>query len=171
MSVSDYIRYHEAEKLFKLYPTLQIVLKSLQADLNNKDEIIYSKVVGNRNMDSMPPGGSISDKTGNLAVAIENNPERAKIIQDVCELSTVIDKLTYAITSIKRVQKIILETYYWSEEEATWKQVIEELTKNNLFMSISKAKKIRKSGIEYIAMVSKITIEQYNFVVDLLKLE
>lgn len=172
--MSNYIRYHEAERLFKVYPTLKNILKCLQADLShlksNIDDEIYTQVVGNRKDGSLPPAGAISDKTGEIAVRYKQNFyfERTKLRQDINQLSTVIDKLNYAITGMRAVQRLVLETYYWTEQN-TWKQVIEVLNKHNYYMSESKAKRVRNSGINYIVTVSKITIEQYQFVMGLVE--
>jgi hypothetical protein len=174
MSVSNYIRYHEAERLFKLYPILQNILKSLQVDLQNVkieiDDEIYTQVVGNHDGSSLPPVGTISDKTANLAIRYRRNSgiEKHNRRVEINELSAVIDKLNCAITGMRTVQRLVLETYYWSEQN-TWKQVVEVLNKNNYFMSKSKAAKIRNSGIEYIMTVSKITSEQYQFVMGLVE--
>lgn len=168
MSVSNYIRYHEAERLFKLYPILKTMQKNLQVNLENIeknasiDDDIYSEAIGNRDGNSLPPTGSVSDKTGNLAIRYRRNLhlDAMKITQDIITLSAVIDQLAYTVTSMRDVQKLVLETYYWSEQN-TWKQVMEVLNKAGHFMSKSKVVKLRNKGIEYIVTVSKITLEQY----------
>lgn len=176
LSVGNYIRYHEAETLFKIYPTLQVILKSLEVDLQNLkansniDDEIYTQAIGNHEGNSLPPIGSISDKTGNIAIRLRHNLylDRKKLTKDINELSAVIDKLNYAITSMKTVQRLVLETYYWSEQN-TWKQVIDVLNKEGYFMSRSKAVKVRSSAINYIVTVSKVTTEQYQFVMGLVE--
>lgn len=172
MSVSNYIRYHEAEDLVKIYPDLEVIINSLQADLcslqNSIDDEIYTKTIGNRICDSVPPTGSISDKTGNLAIRYKQNlyNDSMQLKQDINTLSTVINKLNYAITGMKTVQRLVLETYYWTEQN-TWKEVVEVLKDKQIYMSESKAKRTRNSAIGYIATVSKVTIEQYQFVMGL----
>ncbi|MCX7773371.1 MAG: hypothetical protein N2376_09700 [Clostridia bacterium] len=172
--MGDFIRYHEAEKLFELLPTLQIVLKNLHTDLSslkgNIHDAIYSQVVGNHQGGSMPPTGSISDKTGNVAIRYRREAylERTQIIADINELSTVIDKINFALSGMRSVQRLVLETYYWSENN-TWKQVLEVLRQNSYFMSKSKATSIRNSAIEYIVSVARITYGQYTHVLDLIK--
>lgn len=173
--MGEYIRYHEAERLFKIYPSLQVILKSLQADLDNisdpdKDDDIYSECMGNRNNGGLPHSGAISDTTSNVALRYRNTnrAEKTSLMQDINNLATVIDKLNYAITGMRTVQRLVLETYYWSEQN-TWKQVVEVLKNEGHFMSQSKAIKIRNRGIQYIVTVSKITIKQYQFVMGMVE--
>lgn len=171
--MGDYIRYHEAEKLFKIYPTLQVIQKTLQTELSNicnadKDEEIYSECMGNRNGDGMPHSGAISDTTASVALRYKtaNRREKIELRKEINDLGVVIEKLTCAITSMRYVQRLILETYYWTDQN-TWKEVVEALKEKNIYMSESKAKRTRSCAIGYIATVSKVAIGQYQFVMGL----
>lgn len=172
--MGDYIRYHEAERLFKLYPTLQTLQKTLQTELinisnANKDEDIYSESMGNRIIDGMPHSGGIPDKTASVAMKYQNANKREiiELRQDIIDLDTVIDKLTCVITSMGKIQILVLESYYWNDN--TWQQVLDILSEHGYYMSESKARRVRKAAITYIATVSKITVEQYRLAVGLVE--
>ncbi len=171
-----YIRYHEAEKLFMMYPTLQSILKSLELNLQcitqgeEIDEEINSLIMGNKRLDGIiPTTGNVSDSTGNLAVKM---PVKQKILakelsKDIIKLSMIIQKINLAITKFSGKQTIIMQCFYWGEdgERLPWKQIIRKF---NPKISLRNAKDERVKGLNKIVSISKITLEDYNWVIDLI---
>ncbi len=172
-----YIRYHEAEKLFIMYPTLQSILESLQLNLKRItedeeiDNTIYTLIMGNKRLDgTIPTIGNVSDSTGNLAVKIPINQKilAKEITKDILKLSIIIQKIELAKKSFSKKQTLVMELFYWGEnsEKMTWGQVVRK-TKPEI--SVTSAKKERNCAVNKIVSISKITLEDYNWIVKLVK--
>jgi len=170
-----YLRYHEAEKIFRLYPSLNGVLESLEISLEsaNKmdelDEDIYGLCLGGRPENpTIPTAGNISDKTGNIAANYHkrSNINRIELRKDILNISSIIQKLRIARTNFTKLQKKIMEAYYW--EEMTWIEVIGEIESIKR-ISIRYAKEERKKAINKLVRLSKVTVEEYNWAMALLE--
>lgn len=171
-----YIRYHEAERLFIMYPVLKSMLESLQICLQTSierdslDEDIYELCVGSHaGSTSIPTVGNISDKTGNVAINYNKNLKitQKELKRDILLLSSVIQRINVARHSFSKLQAIILESYYWGERE-TWQGVVNEIKEKSPYtISIRQAKEERKKAINKIVSTSKITIDDYNLVLKL----
>jgi hypothetical protein len=171
--VENYIRYHEIEKLFSLWPMLEDILKSLSLDLfilrktksiEISDEYIYSMCVGNKVLDDMPPTGKIGDSTGSIAsnyskiMRYDRKDTRIDISEEVVKISLIIAKLDIAFNRLNILQKQILSLYYWDEK--SWEDIVSMLNVSKI-----KAQEERKNAIEIMVDVSLITIEAYEEVV------
>lgn len=174
MQILTYIRYHETEQLFKMYPTLKAILESLQIDLNSieeqqtLDDDIYSECIGKHGEGIIPPIGHISDTTGNVAIRYKYEATiiGKQLKSDIIKLSSVIEKLDLGIKSLTELQKLILETYYW-KESMTWKQVIEILKEHNFYKNKDQAMTERSKAINKIASIAKIDMDAFNWVIEL----
>jgi len=168
-----FIRYHEAEKLFMMYQTLQSILESLQLNLkginedNEIDDTIYALIMGNKRLDrTVPMIGNVSDSTGSLAVKIPINQKilAKEITKDVLKLSIIIQKIELAKKNFSKKQTLIMELFYWGEN--TWGQVVNKIKP---VISVTSAKKERNCAVNKIVSISKITVEDYNWIVKLVK--
>lgn len=173
-----YIRAHEAENLYKLLPTLKDILESLKITLNSisidKDEGIYAASMATKIPDgSVPTCGNVSDKTGNLAIS---HPLRAKsyrkeLTEDILKLSTIIQKVELAFNSLSKRQRSTIELYYLSE--MTWAMVVDALKNDKTIaqdkrdITIRTAKEERKKAIRKMVSISKVLVEDYNYVIKL----
>ena len=172
----DYIRYHEAEKLIKLYPLMQSTLESLQLnlDLLNQqeaiDEDIYALCMGKHGEGIIPPKGTVTDITGNVAGAFRRaspvetrGSTRATIL-----LSGGTNNINIGLNSLIGLQRQIIELYYWGEA-STWLEVVAALKEQGKYVSISQAKRIRVQGMERFLKAAKITVEVYNEVIKVME--
>jgi hypothetical protein len=172
----DYIRYHEVEQLYKLYPTIKAILESLHIDLNmmqeqqNIDDDIYAECMGKHEEGStIPPVGKVSDITGNIAIRhrLVSKLSAKEVKRDILELSAIIEKISVGINSLSKLQYLILEQYYW--ELKTWKQVSESLKEHNYYRNKDQCMMERQRGIKKIRDIAKIPIEKYAWVTELVK--
>ena len=172
----DYIRYFEAEKLIKLYPLMQSTLESLQLNLEflNQQEIldedIYALCMGRHGEGIMPPKGTTTDITGNVALAFRSTSkvEARELMRDILLLSGVINNIRIGINSLIGLQRQIVELYYWGEPK-TWVEVVIMLNEQGEYVSVSQAKRIREHGIKRFIKAAKITVEVYKEVMEIME--
>jgi hypothetical protein len=178
----DYIRFHETEQLFKAWPVLEAILESLKVDLfvarsksHNKENLasdadyIEGMVFGNKDISGVPPVGSISDTTGNIAA------NYSKVMsQDIAKYATewkefaeevggeyfiiapVLDKLSIAFRNITKLQQDILKMYYW--ENKVWKEVRASISADKNYKSESGLKTERDRAIDKMTVILKNSI-------------
>lgn len=172
----NYIRYHEAEKLIRLYPLMQSTLESLQLNLellNQQealDEDIYALCMGKHGDGIIPPKGTVTDITGNVAVAFRRTSkmEARELMRDILLLSGVINNIRIGLNSLFSLQRQIIELYYWGETK-TWVEVVAALNEQEKYVSISQAKRIREEGINRFIKAAKITVEVYRETMEIME--
>ncbi|SCG82714.1 hypothetical protein DW1_1141 [Proteiniborus sp. DW1] len=179
----EYISYIQTEELFKAWPTIQGIKESLAIELralevansDEKDEYIYTQVVGNKVITDIPPTGKISDTTGDIAANYMNVINRdyyntlEAIKKDKFYIELVDDKLNIAFRRLTSTQQKLLKLFYW--EKKTWAEVLEELKKDKHFISKHQAQVQRRVSIEKLQSISKITVEAYLKVMELVEVE
>jgi hypothetical protein len=179
----DYIRFHETEQLFKAWPLLEAILESKKVDLlmarsksRNKenlasdDDYIEGMVFGNKSVSGVPPVGSISDTTGNIAANYSKvmNHDRAKYADEWREfaeevgeeyfiIAPVLDKLRIAYKNLTKLQQDILKLYYW--ENKVWKEVRASISTDRSYKSESGLKTERFRAIDKMAVILKNSME------------
>lgn len=173
------IRYHEAEKLFKAWPTIEAIVDGLSVDIKyfrkynstgTDADYIYSMVVGNKVLNDMPPTGKISDSSGNIAANYQSNKRfdkkeiRIEIGSELHFLLSINQKMEIAFKRPSPVQREILKLFYW--EELPWKEVLDIINQNSRYISESTAKAERMRGIKKMAIVlgTALSMEDYNAV-------
>lgn len=176
----SYIHYHEVEKLFTAWPTLDGILESLLIDLmatraknglGSDEDYIYTMSIGNKALDNMPPSGKISDSTGNIVanylkvMRMDKRELKGELNEEVFEVSIVIEKLNIAFRRLSPIRQKVLKLFYW--EKLKWKEVSVSLNESGGFMSESSAKIERRRGIEKMASILKVTQEDYESVMKL----
>ena len=173
----DYIRFHEAEQLFKAWPLLEAILESLKVDwliaqsrsknkekLASEEDYIQSMVFGNKSLDSIPPKGKVSDTTGNIAANYEKimsqdvkrySEEWKEYAEEVGEeciiIISVLDKLNIAFRNLTKLQQDILRLFYW--EGKVWKEVRASINTNRNYKSESALKAERDRAINKMAVI------------------
>ncbi len=172
----NYIRYHEAEILFKNHHTFEAILESLSTEIQN-----FSKEVDEDYIAGALCGGgdglnvqssNISDSTSRIAMAYGNDITRDylttknEIKIEFTLVSLILDKLNIAYRQIPQIQQEILRLYYW--EGKNWKEVKESLTETRGFIVEKTAQRHRTAGIEKIRIVSRIDIPSYQEVIKFL---
>jgi DNA-directed RNA polymerase specialized sigma subunit len=174
----DYIRYNEAELLYKHYNIMKAILDSFHINFKemqeqqNIDDDIYSESMGNHGEGStLPPEGQVSDKTGNLALRymISAKQTQKEVKKDILKLSAVIDQISIGINSLSKLQRIVLELYYW--ESKTWKQVSESLKEDNFYRNKDQCMHERKHGIQKIRDISKVPMDSYLWIMEMINIE
>jgi|GEM_PF-2333800 len=179
----EYISYIQTEKLFKAWPTIQGIKESLELELKTltmasseeKDEYIYTKIVGNKVISDIPPTGKISDTTGEIATKYVSIIEQdyyetlETIKKDKFYIELVDDKMNIAFRRLNPTQQQLLKLFYW--ERKTWAEVLEELKKEKHFMSKHQAQTQRRLSLEKLQKISKITVDMYEYVMNLLEVE
>lgn len=179
----EYISYIQTEELFKAWPTIQGIKESLAIELrvlevansDEKDEYIYTQVVGNRVITDTPPTGKISDTTGDIATSYMNVINRdyyntlEAIKKDKFYIELVDDKLTIGFKRLSPLQQQLLKLFYW--EKKTWAETLEASKKDKHFVSKHQAQVQRRCGIEKLQSISKITVDAYSKVMELVGVE
>lgn len=178
--MKSYIRYHEVETLYKAWPTLEGILESLCVDLkqlksvkgiDTQGEYIYSLTMRTRGYDDMPKGERLTDKTGELAVSYsdimrhELKDVKHELKYEYFLIATVLDKLEIAYKRLAPLVRAILELYYWDNK--TWEEIVSELEPQGQYISKSQAQRYRKAGIEKMRVILKVTVEDYNKIMEL----
>jgi hypothetical protein len=179
----DYIRFHETEQLFKAWPLLEAILESLKVDLfvarsksQSKENLasdadyIEGMVFGNKSMSGVPPVGSISDTTGNIAanyskVMCQDKAKYAEEWREFAEevsveylmIAPVLDKLQIAFRNVTKLQQDILKLYYW--ENKVWKEVRASISTDKNYKSESALKTERDRAIDKMAVILKNSME------------
>jgi hypothetical protein len=179
----DYIRFHETEQLFKAWPLLEAILESKKVDLlmarsksRNKENLasdadyIEGMVFGNKSMSGVPPVGSISDTTGNIAanyskVIRQDKTKYAEEWREFAEevgeeyfiIAPVLDKLQIAFRNVTKLQQDILKLYYW--ENKVWKEVRASISTDKNYKSESGLKTERDRAIDKMAVILKNSME------------
>ena len=172
----NYIRYHEAEKLIRLYPLMQSTLESLQLNLellNQQealDEDIYALCMGKHGEGIIPPKGTVTDITGNVAVAFRRTSkmEARELARDILLLSGIMNNIRIGLNSLLSLQRSVIELYYWGEQK-TWTEVVMELKEQGKYVSVSQAKRIREQGIYRFIKAAKITVDAYKNVIEIME--
>jgi hypothetical protein len=179
----DYIRFHETEQLFKAWPLLDAILESLKVDLfvarsksQNKENLasdadyIEGMVFGNKEISGVPPVGSISDTTGNIAAnyskvmsqdKMKYAEEWREFAKEVGEeyfiIAPVLDKLSIAFRNLTKLQQDILKLYYW--ENKVWKEVRASISTDKNYKSESALKTERDRAIDKMAVILSNSME------------
>jgi len=170
----------QTEKLFQVWPTIQGIKESIEKELElidqtqlEEDEYIYTKIVGNKELSDMPkPSGNISDTTGNMAVADikriirkDIQETRERLLEKKFYIEMVDDKLNIGFKRLSKVQQRVLTLFY--HENKTWAEVLDELKQDKYYLSKHQAQIKRRHALEKIQQISKITVEMYECVMDL----
>lgn len=178
--MTEYISYIQTEKLFQAWPLIQGIKESIEKELElinqtqlEEDEYIYTKTIGNKELSDMPkPSGNISDTTGNMAVADikriirkDIQETRERLLEEKFYIEMVDDKLNIAFKRLSRVQQRVLTLFY--HENKTWAEVLDELKQDKYYLSKHQAQIKRRHALEKIQQISKITVEMYEYVMDL----
>lgn len=182
--MTEYISYIQTEKLFQAWPLIQGIKESIEMELEKveqmrsteekeEDEYIYTKTIGNKELSDMPkPSGNISDTTGNMAVADikriirkDIQEARERLLEEKFYIEMVDDKLNIGFKRLSKVQQRILTLFY--HENKTWAEVLEELKQDKYYLSKHQAQIKRRHALEKIQQISKITVEMYECVMDL----
>ena len=181
--VQEYISYIQTEELFKRWPTLQGIRESLETELKlyqytnkmgNADDYIYTKIIGNKELSDMPHSGKLSDTTGNMELNAEQmwnkdmDEMKKQLLEEKLYLDLIDDKLNIAFKRLSPTQQRILKLFYI--ENKTWADVLEQLKQDN-YMSKRQAQRRRQEAIEKIQSISKITVDMYDYVMNLVEVE
>lgn len=176
-----YMRYHETEKLFTVWPELEAILESLSFDLmavrakdsmGTDEDYIYSLCIGNKVIDNMPHTGRISDSTYNVTTnygklaRCDRRMVKTELTSEALEISIVIDKLQLAFRRLSPLQREILALYYWDKK--TWKEIAEAIKTDRQFYSIRQFQEKRYKGIEKMTRIMKVSIETYVHIVKIM---
>ncbi len=177
----EYISYIQTENLFTLWPTIQGIRESLEreialyawADLSGDEkEYIYTKIIGNKELSDMPHSGKLPDTTGDTAIDYKKYirkdmlDTKEKILEEKLYIELVDDKLNIAFRRLSSMQQQILKLFY--HENKTWAEVLRQL-KKDYYMSKHQAQTQRREGLEKIQSISKITVEMYEYVINLVE--
>lgn len=180
----EYISYIQTENLIKNWNTLLGVKESLALDIRslgiepNQEEIddyIYTSVVGNKIMSDSPPSGRISDTTGNTSASYQQIIKRDYcnalecLKKEKLHIEIVNDKLNIGFKRLNPLQQQILNMFYL--ENKTWTEVVEELKKDKYFISKQQAQRTRRESMYEIQRISKITVDMYAYVMNLVEVE
>lgn len=184
--MTEYISYIQTEKLFQAWPLIQGIKESIEKELEKVEqmqsieekeeaEYIYTKIVGNKELSDMPkPLGTVSDTTGNIAVADirkiirkDIQETRDRLLEEKFYIEMVDDKLNIAFKRLSRVQQRVLTLFY--HENKTWAEVLDDLKQDKYFLSKHQAQIKRRHALEKIQRISKITVEMYDYVMKLLE--
>lgn len=171
----EYIRTHEVEKLFELWPTLIALYEHVAGETANdmeRDDYIYSLAIGSKPMDNMPPTGKISDPTCNIATTYAKQMQQDKRIvaksinYDALKISFALDRLEYAFHRLSLLQRKILPLCYW--DKLTWREISIKASKSGRYIAPNAAKELKKSGTERMARELQMPSHIYAELMDIL---
>jgi len=178
----EYISYIQAENLIKNWNTLLGVKESLALDIRslgveqNQEEIddyIYTSVVGNKVLSDTPRSGKVSDTTGNTSASYQQVIKRDYcnalecLKKEKLHIEIVSDKLSIGFKRLSLLQQQIINLFYL--ENKTWTEVLDELKKDKYFISKRQAQFDRRKSVEEIQKISKITVDMYVYVMNLVE--
>lgn len=179
----EYISYIQTEELLKIWPTIEGIRESLDRELKlygytgkmgNVDGYIYTKIIGNKVLSDSPHSGKLSDTTGDTALNIERMWDEdmksieKQLLEEKLYLDLIDDKLDIAFKRLSPTQQKILRLFYM--ENKTWTEVLERLRQDN-YMSKRQAQRRRQEAVEKVQSISKITVDMYDYVMNLVEVE
>ncbi|HEX2925071.1 MAG TPA: hypothetical protein VHP38_02235 [Ruminiclostridium sp.] len=149
--------------LIKDLPLMNAAYESMklgvESFVNDIDDRIYSACIQGSSGGGIPAVGSISDKTGKIALQI-NYSSRDDIKQlqaDIVTLKNVIDSVGNALKILTQTQKLIMDLRYpGNGEESAWKDVAAELT-----FSIGHIRKIFDYSVKRMIIAAQISVDTY----------
>lgn len=178
----NYIRFHEAEQLFKAWPLLKAILESKSVDrmtalkmsMNDEnlatDEDYIESLSYNKSITELSHTGKINDTTGNIAANYSKAmhydktkyaEEWKEFAQEVGEeyfiIASVLDKLSIAFRNLSKLQQDILKLYYW--ENKVWKEVRASISTEKNYKSESALKTERDRAIDKMAVILSNSME------------
>lgn len=179
----EYISYNQTEELVKKWPIIQGIKESLTIELerlskaskSEVDDYIVTKVAGNKFLSDLPSVGQISDTTGNIAISYQQVIEHdyintlEAIMKEKLLIELVDDKLNVAYRRLPFVQQRIVQLFYL--ENKTWRDTLNALNKDKIFFNKQQAQRQRRIAIERIRSISKITVDMYKQVMELVEVE
>lgn len=182
----QYTNYIQTENLIKSWLDIKFTKESLAVELNKFivqsldyeeiDSSIYSQSIGNKVLGDIPTAqGRISDSTGDTAIRYQrviHNQYTTSLewIQEELNLISLVDeKLDIGFRRLSCSQQKILNFFYL--ENKTWAETLEGLNAEKCFITKQQAQRQRRDGIYKIQRISKITIDAYLKVIELLGVE
>ena len=175
----SYITYLQTEDLLRKHPMLKALLANLQVELStvyaagidwagSEEEILYSLSIGNRVLTDMPfvnsptPGNK---ETGIIAVDTREREYRRTIKDIMAEINIIgpaVEQITYALKCLTIDEQELLQDSYWQNK--TLKQL-----RAKCCLGTTQVKENRRKAIYKLVKVLRITQEQYQFCVEMLK--
>lgn len=170
------IRPEEMKTLIKSLPVIKAAHDSIKSELErlveNIDDSIYAACMnGLGSGGGIPPNGSVSDKTGKIALKIQysTRSDIKQLQKDVNLLSNVIESLNAGMKVLTKIQKAILKLRYSEDgSETPWKDVTMELKKEEIFFSVSHVKRIHDFSIKRMISAAQITVDTYQEVMEIM---
>lgn len=164
------------ENLLRFYPCIgrqikQLELSLRQLSINDRDEIIYSLVVGNKALTGMPfPSvGNTSDKTAKVAlnytelIKNTNNKAIVEVIREIEFLNNTMEKIELALEGLPTLWKKTIEGKYFSEPEKTWSEIEKDCKRKIEKRTLQKYRKNAVSRIQKnLRMPESIYVKVYS---------
>jgi len=171
------ISYQEAERLFEVWPMLKQTKEGATTELKiietmSIDELIYTLSVGNKVLDGLPHNRTASSSTERVALGYENIANKSlveardNIKKEIIILFLVDEKLKIAYGGLAPVQQTILQLFYWKKK--TWSEILDELSKEQEYISRYQAQTKRTEALTQIAITSRISKQIYTDVMKIL---
>lgn len=169
------IRPEEMKHIIKTLPVIKAARDSIKAELErlveNIDDSIYSACMnGSGSGGGIPSTGSVSDKTGEIALKIRHS-NRADIKQlqnDLNLLQSIIDSIDSGMKVLTYNQKLIISLYYKENGKGIWKEVIRGLKEKEIFFNERHIRRIFEYGIRQMITATQVTIETYKEVIEIM---
>lgn len=161
------IRPEEMKYLLKSLPVIKAAYESIKSELErlveNIDDSIYAACMsGSGSGGSVPSIGSISDKTGKIALKIQysTRSDIKQLQRDINLIKTVIENIENSKKVLTYNQKLIVNHYY--KDVSSWKDVIKELKEEqSVYFNERHIRRIFDYGIKQLIVAAQITIETY----------
>lgn len=178
----EHISYMQLENLIRNWENIKSLRESLLLsirafnagpDQKEVDDYIYTKVIGNKALSDTPPSGRISDTTGDTSNCYEENIKKDYSNSLKClenerlYVEIVLDKLDIAFRRLTTVQQEIIKLFY--VKEMTWAEVMEELSEQKQYITKRQAQRQRRSSIEQMQSISRISTDVYSCVIGLME--
>lgn len=169
------IRPEEMKNLIKTLPVIEAAHESIKSELyrlaEDIDGNIYSACMsGSGSGGSIPSTGSVSDKTGKIALKIQytTRSDIKQLQSDINLIWNIIVSVNNSFKILTKLQKTIMKLRYPGGSELPWKDVGSELKNEDVFFSVSHIKRIHDYSIKLMISAAQISVESYNGVIEIM---
>lgn len=170
------IRPEEMKTLIKSLPVIKAAHDSIKSELErlveNIDDSIYAACMnGLGSGGGIPPNGSVSDKTGKIALGIRysNRTDIKQLQNDTNLLQSIIENIDSGMKVLTYNQKLIISLYYKENGKGIWKEVIRGLKEKEIFFNERHIRRIFEYGIRQMISAAQITVDTYQEVMEIME--
>lgn len=169
------IRPEEMKTLIKSLPVIKAAHDSIKSELDrlveNIDDSIYAACMnGSGSGGGIPSNGSVSDKTGKIALKIQysTRSDIKQLQRDVVILGDIIGGVGCSLKILTKMQRQIITLYYKETGKSSWSEVSKELKEQGIYFNDRHIRRIFEYGIRQMITATQITVDTYQEVMEIM---